>query len=132
MRRQPGNYQKIKLTTFVVVCVENMKEDIEALKELRSLEDEVITPADQGNATVVMKSSDYHEKIRGMLDDTTTYITESYQRIPQPPRKPGQFAYCYSLRNRELPKNVYNGIRLSGSCYMGYPKHISHRFHLSP
>ena len=29
------------------------------LKELRSLEDEVILPADKGNATVVMKRSDY-------------------------------------------------------------------------
>ena len=37
-----------------------------ALKELRSLEDEVILP---GNATV---ESDY-DKMKGMLDDTNTY-----------------------------------------------------------
>ena len=41
-------------------------------KALRSLEDEVILPADKGNAMVVMRS-DYDEKMRGMLDDTTTY-----------------------------------------------------------
>ena len=49
------------------------KDHRRALKELRDLEDEVILPTDKGNATVVMKRSDYDEKTRGMLDDTTTY-----------------------------------------------------------
>ena len=50
---------------------DNMKKGHwKVLKELRSLEDEVILPADKGNATVVMKKSDYDEK---MLDDTNTY-----------------------------------------------------------
>ncbi len=44
------------------------KEHRKALKELRNLEDEVILPADKGNATVVMKRSDYDERMRGMLD----------------------------------------------------------------
>ena len=52
---------------------DNMRKDHrKALKELRSLKDEVILPADKGNATVVMRS-DYDEKMRGMLDNTTTY-----------------------------------------------------------
>ena len=51
-----------------------MKKDHQkGLKEVRSLEDEVILPADKGNVTVVMRRSDYDEKMRGMLDDTTTY-----------------------------------------------------------
>ena len=45
--------------------------DQKALKELRSLEDEVILLADKGKATVMR--SDYDEKMRGMLDDTTSY-----------------------------------------------------------
>ena len=49
------------------------KDHWRALKELRDLEDEVILPTDKGNATVVMKRSDYDEKMGGMLDDTTTY-----------------------------------------------------------
>ena len=40
------------------------KEHRKALKELRSLEDEVILPADKGNATVVMKKSDYDRRMR--------------------------------------------------------------------
>ena len=52
---------------------DNLRKDHQkALKELRSLEDDVILPADKGNASVVMRS-DYDKKMRGMLDDTTTY-----------------------------------------------------------
>ena len=53
---------------------DNMKkEHRKALKEFRSLEDEVILPADKENATVVMKKSDYDRRMRGMSDDTATY-----------------------------------------------------------
>ena len=51
---------------------DNMEDHRRALKELRDLEDEVI-PTAKGNATVVMKRSDYDKKMRGMLNDTTTY-----------------------------------------------------------
>ena len=63
------------------------KEQRKALKELRSREDEVILPADKGNATVVIKKSDYDRRMRGMLGDATTY--RKLPRIPLPPRKPG-------------------------------------------
>ena len=60
---------------------DNIKKDHRrALRKLRDLEDEVILPADKGNATVVMKRSDYDEKMRGMLDDTTTY-----RKLPKDP-----------------------------------------------
>ena len=49
------------------------KDDQKALKELRNLEDKMILPADWGNATVMMKRSDYDEKMGGILDDTTAY-----------------------------------------------------------
>ena len=39
------------------------KEQRKALKELKDLEDEVILPADKGNATVVMRRKDYSTKI---------------------------------------------------------------------
>ena len=39
------------------------KEQRRALKELKDLEDEVILPADKGNATVVMRRKDYSTKI---------------------------------------------------------------------
>ena len=39
------------------------KEQRRTLKELKDLEDEVILPADKGNATVVMRRKDYSTKI---------------------------------------------------------------------
>ena len=41
------------------------KEQRKALKELRSLENEVILPADKENATLMMTRDDYDMKIRG-------------------------------------------------------------------
>ena len=52
---------------------DNLKnEQIKTLRELRALEDEVILPADKGNATVVMTKEDCNAKLKGMLD-TSTY-----------------------------------------------------------
>ena len=48
------------------------KEQRKALKELGSLEDEVILPTDKGNATVMMRRDDYNTMMRGILD-TATY-----------------------------------------------------------
>ena len=44
-------------------------------------------PTYKGNATVMMKRSDYDDKMRGMLDHTTTY--RKLWKDPLPPRKPG-------------------------------------------
>ena len=50
---------------------DNMKKEHQkTLKELRSLEDEVILPADKGNATVVMKRSDYDERYHHLQEAT--------------------------------------------------------------
>ena len=52
-----------------------------ALKEMKGWDDEVILPADKGNATVVMERSNYDGKVRKILNDTSTY-TVGYLRIP--------------------------------------------------
>ena len=57
---------------------EGAPQDLEGAQEPGGLDD---------SPTVVMKWSDYGEKMRGMLDDTTI-PTGSYGRIPLPPRKP--------------------------------------------
>ena len=49
------------------------KEQRLAVKEMRTWKDEVILLADKGNATVVMKRSDYNGKILQLLGDPTTY-----------------------------------------------------------
>ena len=85
------------------------KEHRKALKELRNLEDEVILPADKGNATVMMKRSDYDERMRGMLDDTTTY-----RKLPKDPTATQEARIGRTLlrlhNNREIPKSIYNRI----------------------
>ena len=67
MRRLPGEYRKMMLTTFGCICgilrstwlpKDNMKDHQKALKELRNQEDEVILPPNKGNTMVVMKRSD--------------------------------------------------------------------------
>ena len=55
------------------------KEQRKALKELRSLEEEVILPADKGNATVMRRREDYDTKMRGILDVAT------YPRLKKDP-----------------------------------------------
>ena len=103
---------------------DNMMEHQKALNELRSLEDEVILPADKGNATVVMKKSDYDRRMRGMLDDTTTY-----RKLPKDPTATQEARIGRTLlklhKNKEIPKSIYNRIRPSGSCpprIYGLPK----------
>ena len=51
------------------------KEQRLAVKEMRTWKDEVIQPADKGNATVVMKRSDCNGKILQLLGDPTRVMT---------------------------------------------------------
>ena len=105
-----------------------------ALKELRNLEDKVTLPANKGNATVVMKRSDYDEKMRGMLDDTTTY--RRLRKNPTATQEARIVCELLQLRNNgEITKSIYNRIRPSGSCpprIYGFPKYVSRRSCLGP
>ena len=62
------------------------KDQRTALKELRGLEDEVILPADKGNATVMMRRYDYDVKMEEMLQMGTygklSHISESHTPVP--------------------------------------------------
>ncbi|XP_037506744.2 uncharacterized protein LOC119382905 [Rhipicephalus sanguineus] len=49
-------------------------EERKALKRLRDNKDIVILPADKGNATVVLDTQDYENKMRLMLEDDRTYV----------------------------------------------------------
>ena len=74
----------------------------------------MILPADKGNGTVMMKRSDYDERMRGMLDDTTTY-----RKLPKDPAATQEARIGRTLlrlhNNREIPKSIYNRIRPTGS-----------------
>ena len=69
---------------------------------LRYLEDKVILPPDKGNITVVMKRSDYNEKMRGMLDDTTTY--RKLWKDPTATQEARIVHKLLQLHNREITK----------------------------
>ena len=100
------------------------KEQRKALKELRSLEDEVILPADKGNATVVMTRGDYDSKMRGMLDTTT------YRRLKKDPTATQEAKLSQRLKglekDGELSGRLYHQLRPTGSqpprIYYGFPK----------
>ena len=83
----------------------------------------MILLADKGNATVVMRS-DYDEKMRGMMDDTTTY-----KKLKKDPTATQETRIVHTLlrlhNNGELTKCIYNRIRPTGSCpprIYGLPK----------
>lgn len=45
------------------------KDERAALKVLKEEENILVLPADKGNATVVMDTAEYHEKMKDLLDD---------------------------------------------------------------
>ena len=51
------------------------KEEISAIKELKSYDDIVILNADKGNCTVVLDKTEYHKKVSILLQDPKTYRT---------------------------------------------------------
>ena len=89
------------------------KEQRRALKELRGLEDEVILPADKGNATVVMTREDYNTKMRGMLE------TATYQQLKKDPTAAQERKLTSRLgrlkKEGEIPESLYQRLRPSGS-----------------
>ena len=89
------------------------KEQRKALKELRSLEDEVILPADKGNATVMMTRENYDTKLRGMLK------TATYRQLKKDPTTTQERALTSRLgklnREGEISESLYQRLRPSGS-----------------
>ena len=88
------------------------KEQKKALKELRSLEDEVILPADKGNATVMMTRENYDTKLRGMLE-TATY--RQLKKDLTAAQKRGLMSRLGKLKEGEISESLYRWLRLSGS-----------------
>ncbi|XP_046387902.1 uncharacterized protein LOC124157319 [Ischnura elegans] len=65
-----GEVSRILLNSKTPVNNVN-REEKKALRELRTNDDIIITPADKGNATVVMNKEDYISKINDLLNDDT-------------------------------------------------------------
>ena len=87
------------------------------------MDDEVILPADKGNATVVMNKEDYDTKIRGMLE------TSTYRQLQRDPTATQENRLSNKLKVLEkcgeIPGHLYHVLRPSGSQYpwiYGLPK----------
>ena len=90
------------------------KEHRGALREIKGWKDEVILPADKGNATVVMKRSDYDEKMEQLLQDLTTY-----RRLPKDPTPTEESHLSHKLKSLEkcgeISSKLYQKLRPTGS-----------------
>jgi competence protein ComGF len=59
--------------------------EIKSLRNIRNNKEIIVLPADKGNATVIMKTEDYHNKLQNLLKDTAYSVTP---RDPTWRRKP--------------------------------------------
>ena len=98
------------------------KDQRKALKEMRSWKDDVILPADKGNATVVMEREDNDKKVRELLEDTSTYRKLTKDPTPTQESKIGR--KLRSLHNsKEIKAKLYNRLRPPNPLgYTAYPK----------
>ena len=63
------------------------KEERQAIKVLKRVEDIFILPADKGKSTVVLVKNEYEEKVKTMLDDKKTYEELPSDPTPKYKRK---------------------------------------------
>ena len=80
------------------------KEQRKALKELRSLENEVILPADKGNATLMMTRDDYDTKMRGILS------TATYKQLKKDPTATQEGRLSRKLKELEKKGEISGGL----------------------
>ena len=97
-----------------------------ALKELKGLKDEVILPADKGNATVMMRRCDYDGKMEEMLG------TGTYGKLRGDPTATQENRLSRKLKglekNGEITSGLYNRLRAQEANPLGftaYPKSTS-------
>ena len=102
------------------------REQRTALKELKLLKDEVILPADKGNATVMMRRCDYDGKMEEMLG------TGTYGKLRGDPTATQENRLSRKLKglekNGEITSGLYNRLRPTEANPLGftaYPKSTS-------
>ena len=99
-------------------------EERKALQDLKKCREIKILPADKGRVTVVMNSSDYHNKILALLEDTNTY--EKLKSDPTTKYKNSLAKILRNLRdNDKITRNVWQKLYPT-SCeipkFYGLPK----------
>ena len=81
------------------------REQTMAMKQLKGWKDEVILPADKGNATVVMRREDYDRKMRELLDTTT------YTRLKGDPTAVQENRLSHRLRELEKCEEITRAVQ---------------------
>ena len=80
------------------------KEQRTALKELRGLKDEVILPADKGNATVMMRRCNYDRRMEEMLE------TGTYGKLRGDPTATQENRLSRKLKGLEKNEEIRNAL----------------------
>ena len=106
------------------------REQKSAVKCLKNSKDIMVLPADKGNATVLMKSSEFHNKLDDMLSSGT------YGRVKKDPTSSQESKICRILKKlkdkKEMDQRLYNKLRPCGSNhlrFMVYQKYTKKKFH---
>ena len=76
----------------------------QALKQLNNNKNIVILPADKGNATVIMETDDYKEKIRNLLEPTT------YKKLEKDPTSKFLRQINNVVKSSTLPRDTIKSI----------------------
>ena len=94
------------------------KEHMQALRELRSNDNIVISRPDKGRATVVMNKKDYVHKMKCILDDTAKFMrlgpVETHDRTPTVEASLNSFLNDLMCTG-EITENLYDSLRAVGS-----------------
>lgn len=93
--------------------------ELRALRELRNNRDVLVLPADKGNATVIVDTIDYENKIAQLLNDEATYKKVNYNPTSRVSTKVNRL--LQEFPNKEMIKQLRPQNPTSPKIY-GLPK----------
>ncbi|UYV66357.1 hypothetical protein LAZ67_4001441 [Cordylochernes scorpioides] len=92
----------------------------EAIKKLKNDEEIVITKADKGGKTVVMKIEDYNDKITNFLNDNNTY--EEIREDPTEKIKLKISKFIKNMKSKDIDKRKMKLEDVAAPLFKGLPK----------
>ncbi|UYV60652.1 hypothetical protein LAZ67_1001763 [Cordylochernes scorpioides] len=104
----------------LVYCTNTKRYEWEAIKKLKNNDDIVITRADKGGKTVVMKKEDYNDKIKSLLNDTNTY--EEIREDPTKKIKLKISKFIKNMKSKDIDKRKMKLEDVAAPLFKGLPK----------
>ncbi|UYV64679.1 hypothetical protein LAZ67_3001645 [Cordylochernes scorpioides] len=92
----------------------------EAIKKLKNNDDIVITRADKGGKTVVMKKEDYNDKIKSLLNDNNTYEEIREDSTKKIKLKISKF--IKNMKSKDIDKRKMKLEDVAAPLFKGLPK----------